>query len=248
MSNGIRSKATSIIKELEKNKPDRSIDEKTAYQSEHLVTQVPVNSYSHSEKTDDLSLMKELREQVDKDKTLFEGLDPEKYMSIWKEKDEEYERLQFYRFVFTHTDMKDPYIVHKLQEMFPEIYKDAEKAIDETSKLYERLADINFRGLKTRDDWLTAYNISRGKIQFDVDTLHKVMGLNITEDQKLQEQYEYGIIAPSKWKKMKYDQSIKHVNPFKPFKSDGSVNYTGPEYKINNVVDVMKNALTNLFQ
>lgn len=244
----IKKKAKDIIEELEKNKPKYSIDEKAAFKTGHVVTKVPVNQYSHNPKEDDLSLMKEIRTNIDPDGKLIEGLDPEKYFSIWKDKYDEYERLNFYRWAFSQIDKDDPYQISKLHEFFPEFYQDAEKQIEETAQLYERLADINYRGLKSRDDWLTAYNISNGKIQFDSDVLEKIMGIK-SNDISLQEQYEYGLLNPKRYRKMKYEQEVAPIDPFRPFDDSGSINNKEgkKELKIRSFTDVLSDSFKKFF-
>ncbi len=243
-----KSKIDSMIKELDGAHPHSSVDEKSAFKTDHLVTSVPVTRYSQDPREDDLSLMKELREEIDKDHKIFDGLDPEKYFDIWRKKYDEYERLQFFRFVFSNTDMNDPYQVSKIQEQFPEIYADAERQVDETADLYDTLADITYRGVKDRKDWLYAYNISRGKVQFDNNTLQKLMGVYKGEDAiRNEDQYEFGILAPKRFRKMKYEQQVQSVNPFMPFTHDGTLNKNGKNFNIKRFTDVIGNSLGRIF-
>lgn len=249
MSNkSIRKNVNQIINELEDSLPIKySIDQKTAFDSEHLVTRVPVDTYSHDPKEDDIALMKELRDTVDEDGKIFTGLDPEKYSGILKKKNEEFEAEQLRRYVFKNIKNKSPYEIQKLQEMFPEVYQDAEKAIDETSKLYEMLAEINFRGPQSREHWLLLYNVWLGKVQFDSEVLNRIMGIKGSDQIKTEDDYEWGILSPKRYKKMKYDQTVKLIDPFVPYKNDGTINYKNDTMKIKSFLSVFGDALGKIF-
>lgn len=239
--------AKSFVKELNKNIPTQ-IDEKVAFESGgHLVTEIPVKRYGDqdNEKIENLGLLKELKTSFDKDGDILGKLDPEEYFSIWKNKYEEYQKIQYFRWLFNNIDSNDPYQIEKVQELFPEYYQEAEKAIDETADMYERLAQIQYNGIRSRDDWFLVYNIAHGKVQFDVKTLEKIMGINLP-DTLFTQDFEAGILNPRRYRKWNTENTIMKINPWKPFLNDGKINTSG-EINVTAYRDVLKGAFNRFF-
>lgn len=134
-----------------------------------------------------------------------------------KAKEAELEKFdRWYGTLFDHTD---PAQLQLSKQIYPEWFERRLKAIDETVEFQKRMARMQMLGIQSKEDVLTAYAVSSGRIDTSVYN-YNVMAPN-KDDKRTAKQYEYGFFHPFT-AEMRTANVAQLTSATQPLKQDGS--------------------------
>lgn len=204
--------------------------------SGHLMGRVPTRAYAKRKEDETISLYKELQDAAP---GVFEGLNPTEFTGYVKSRQDETEALDFERFLLGSIAPDDPYQMHQLQELFPEVSDRRCETIDRNKDKYMQLIKLWIYGCETDEDYALTYKLSEGLETFDPEVLARLIGFDEASISAAQDRAQDGFSDNKRVNRAEESIDVNnHIDIRNPMTYDGSTlkinRISGVNYKQGN--------------